>query len=282
MTAVRAPGLPANWLNGWLAALGITVLVPGVRLGWTDEALPVALLQTSQESPDLPEAILAALPSTADLDRMAIARDRIARGVGLADYCKAAEIARDANDFSLAASLTDLVALKDGEEVPHSPLDPPAPRGETLWTRLRMCRQLLPEPGAASIRASLSGVGARVGANGLGFDVRRIGMGDRHEPMAVDPVVECLAFFGLAFLPLRGDGHNPRARGWRGRSLVWPAWTQPLDRWALDAVLGQLFRTEPAGWRRLPLGVICAFETVEFERTGSMDPTRGFASRKLA
>ena len=40
----EAPGLPADWLNGWLAAIGVTVLIPGARLRWTG-ALPARLEQ---------------------------------------------------------------------------------------------------------------------------------------------------------------------------------------------------------------------------------------------
>jgi len=42
MGDLLAPGLTADWLNAWLAAIGVTVLVPGIRLGWSADPLPVA------------------------------------------------------------------------------------------------------------------------------------------------------------------------------------------------------------------------------------------------
>ena len=35
MARVTCPGLPASWINGWLAAVGATVLDSRIRLHWT-------------------------------------------------------------------------------------------------------------------------------------------------------------------------------------------------------------------------------------------------------
>ena len=76
---------------------------------------------------------------------------------------------------------------------------------------------------------------------------------DATEPW-IDPVVELLAFFGLAEFPVRGRGvdrrlgrhgePDVRQRGWRKapgsnepRRFVWPAWQQPLDASGVDALL---------------------------------------------
>ena len=61
----ETPGLPADWLNGWLAAIGVTVLVPGTRLCWTDDGVPSAVLETEQPV-DLPKVVAEALPTCAD------------------------------------------------------------------------------------------------------------------------------------------------------------------------------------------------------------------------
>ena len=40
MTEMTCPGLPGGWINGWLAAVGATVLDDRVRLHWTTDGAP--------------------------------------------------------------------------------------------------------------------------------------------------------------------------------------------------------------------------------------------------
>ena len=47
MTQVTCAGLPASWLNGWLAAVGATVLDARIRLRWTTGGTPLAVLSAS-------------------------------------------------------------------------------------------------------------------------------------------------------------------------------------------------------------------------------------------
>jgi hypothetical protein len=283
MAEVRAPGLPGDWINGWLAALGITVLVRDVRLRWSEDRVPVAIFATGSEG-DLADAIAASLPSPAGLTAMAIAD--LKRNVDLVQYAAAAERARHTQDFSLGSSVTDLAEPSSSGGLQHSQFDASAPRGETLWTRLRRCREGIGdgEPVEDAVRHSLAGVGTRVLANGLGFDFKRIAQGDHGEKL-VDPVVECLAFFGLAFFPVRGTGREKRLRGWRdagrGTALAWPTWSVALDRWAIDALLGQIFRADASTWRRRGIGITATFETVRYRPSGAMDQTRAFASRRV-
>ena len=285
----RAPGLMADWLNGWLAALGITVLLPDARLCFTREAETVAVVELNGE-PRLEEALARALPSRDALDALSIAKPRIARTVLIDVYREAAVVARARSDFSLASSVTDLSTSEDNKELSHSPFDPPAPRGETLWTRLVRCREALGEGEAllASIEASLAGRGARIDANGLGFDYRRIpaaalGSGQ----IRVDPVVECLAFYGLALFPVRGDGRRPFTRGWRWdpdarrARFFWPTWREPLDRFGVDALLGALYAGDLERRSLSRLGIEALYEAVPYQATGSADVTRGFASRRV-
>lgn len=283
MNEVRAPGLSGDWLNGWLAALGITVLVDGTRLRWSEDRVPVAILARPSEE-DMAEAIAERLPSAARLGALAIARP-FPRIVGRDGYRMAAEVARAAKDFSLGSSVTDLAAKKESGELAHSRFDVPAPRGQTLWDRLERCRQALAQwPSVPdAVRATLAGGGMRVDANGLGFDFKRIPSGDQPGKY-VDPVVECLAFFGLAFFPVRGDGRNEgRTRGWRLNppSFSWPTWSAPLDRWAIDALVGLVLRESVARWRGLGMGITEVFEAVRFQKTGDMDQTAGLASRRV-
>ena len=131
--------------------------------------------------------------------------------------------------------------------------------------------------------------------NGLGFDLTRIGsLSDFTDPW-VDPVIETLAFFGLALLPVRGRGTDKRfdrrtaitaQRGWQRREgsqelsdFHWPAWRQPLDSDGVDALM-DLWNPECKGtWARV--GVHAAWRSVQFQRTGSSDVTRGFGAERL-
>ncbi len=283
MGEMRAPGLPATWLNAWLAALGVTVLVDDARLRWSNDGVPVAVLDIAAAD-DVAAIIAESLPSCDQLDAMAIARPRLERRVDLDSYRAASEVARRSRDFSLSSSATDLAGPDDSGHLPHAPLDPAVPRGETLWDRLKRCREALDGewPRAELVRRSLEGRGMRVESNGLGFDFTRIKeSGDKSAPR-VDPVIECLAFYGLAFFPVRGNGRTVRPRGWRDTpiKLTWPTWSPYLDRWAIDALLGLAFREQITRWHRLGLGIDHAYESVRF-RASSDDRTTGFASRRV-
>lgn len=304
----QAPGLTADWLNAWLAAIGLTVLIDGSCLRWSNAKRPVAIVDVG--SRDLAVAVAAAFPALADIERLAIANPNkeFPRNVTTAQFAIAAAKARaDASDFSLAASVTDLVSNeKLMGDLPHSEFDPPAPRGETLWSRLQACRTALPgeRPGLAEVvRATLAGRAERKKLNGLGFDAKRIAAGDPtgSDNTFVDPMIECLAFFGLSLLSVRGDGRRRGlTRGWRSETnntvrvrnasqktrepherFYWPAWGQPLDRWGIDALLTCVWRRPVRTWTQLGLGITAAFEAVPYQKTGSNDVTCGYASRLL-
>ena len=138
---------------------------------------------------------------------------------------------------------------------------------------------------AARLRGSLAGEADRVRDNGLGFDQTRLGsLQDMTEPW-VDPVVEVLAFFGLALLPVRGPGTDgrlgrssddpARQRGWRQSATAgepqrcqfhWPAWSQPLDRDGIDALLDAWSPEREDRWTRL--GVHAAWRGVSYVPRG--------------
>lgn len=284
MSTLRAPGLRANWLNAWLAALGVTVLIDGARLRWTEDAVPIAVLAVPSAD-EVAVAVAAALPGLDQLDTLAIARPHLERRVTPAHYRMAAAIARQSrHDFSLTASVSDLAPLDKDGMLSHGPFDPAVPKGETLWDRLRLCRRTLDESGRLEelVRASLEGRGQRFQTNGLGFDFTRISDTDNSDKY-VDPVIECLAFWGLAFFPIRGDGRSLRSRGWQVSPsvLAWPAWEPLLDRWAIDALLGLAFRVkEIKRWPDLALGIHKVYESVRYQPSGD-DRTAGFASRRV-
>jgi len=290
MTALRAGGLPADWLNGWLAALGVTVLIEGVRLRWSREPQPVAEFEWDRHG-DLGSAVDSALQEAGG---RTYAGAHLRRQASLDEYRSAAARARTDGDFSLAMVMTDLALDREGKQPGPTPstfyTSGPGTVG-TIGDRLDTCLRLIPPPGAGSAAASLAGHGPRVKANGLGFDVRRIAIGDMagdFGEMYIDPVIEALAFFGLAFFTVRGDGNRAATRGWSRRrarmdSFTWFAWGPAIDRWSIDAALSLAFAVpDVTDWRSLAsLEIHAVFESVAYTSKGSADPTRAFASRRV-
>jgi hypothetical protein len=290
-----APGLPADWLNGWLAAIGVTVLLPDVRLSWTGDGSPGASFHLKEDRP-LADRLGEALRAPNWRAELAVAA--LSRKVTRDAYGDAAMRARSSSgaalgwDPSLAASVTDLVwdsRLEEGKYLPHSPFDPTAP-GTTGAVIDRFSRCLDKLDGAtpnasAFVSATLMGRGARVEADGLGFDARRLAPGVHGKaPNLVDPVVECLCFFGLALFPLRGNGWQPQPRGWsrpeeqRG-NFTWPVWVPKLDVWGIDALLDRFYSpSRAADLRRW--GIAASFSLVPYRRTGN-EKTRAYASEVL-
>jgi hypothetical protein len=285
-----APGLTLDWLNGWLAALGVTVLVPDVRLGWTSDVVPSACFTLAQGASSVAEMVGEALPSVDDLGALAIARQRsdgaeLGRRVGLDTYLDRAALARRSGDTSLSSTLTDLVAELPKEGLPHSPFDPPMPKGVTLWERLVACREAIVDP-RAEVEATFAGIGRRVAGNGLGFDARRLVAGVRDAGPRIDPLLEVLAFCGLALFPFRGNGTQSRARGWTGPagrrgSFQWCAWAPPLDRWAIDALLDMVGEARTSMALAGRLGISRWYRTVPYQAKGAADSTRAYGAERL-
>lgn len=286
MPHTEAPGLTGEWLNGWLAALGITVLLDDARLCWTGDAAPHAVIE--HDAPELAAHLAAALPAGVDLARRVIARAHpdtdqpFPRNVPLASYAQRAALARRRDDWTLSSSVTDLGGDDGKGLAAHGPFDPPAPRGETLHDRVLRCRDALGDGVAEWVSDSLNGVGRRIKANGLGFDHRRLQASADAPATFVDPVVELLAFYGLAFFPVRGTGQRGVARGWTAGPLTrgaftWPVWRPSLDRWAIDALLDILASTPV---RARLLGVTEAYATVPYAPKATSDVTRAYASER--
>ena len=312
MGSYRAAGFPASWLNGWFAAIGATYLVPDMRLAWLEGPAPTAVFEL--ETGDPASRIAGALPTIEHLGHLAIARTRpdareLPRKATLDDFQSRAHLVQGgavrSGDVSLEISITDLYDL-DRDEVPHAPFDPAAPKGVTLYERVVSCRASIDDLGDRStvVGASLQGRGRRVQANGLGFDYHRSAdsvHGD--SKVYVDPVVEMLAFFGLHLFPFRGSAlpkQQPRQRGFSGRPSLrhafrWPCWRDPLDVWAIDALLdrfhatvaipadaGSSGRARQAAAIRRQLGVHAVFGSVYRKAHGQADSYRAFASERLA
>jgi hypothetical protein len=267
--------------------VGITVLVPAARLAWTAGPEPVAVFC---EDADLADSVATALPGAEAVSRLAIARQHpeggseFPRAVSREVFHERAVCARASHDLTLEASVTDL-AEADSGKLAHAPLDPPMPRGITLHERLATVRAALGADATDRIRRSLVGGGIREQGNGLGFDHRRFPAGVQPDAnVAVDPVVETLAFYGLLLLPVRGDGHQGHQRGWtaspsaRG-AFTWPVWSAPLDRWAIDALLdlawSGLDRPALRAW-----GVTGLYGSVPQQAKSKSDVGRGYASER--
>ena len=282
----EAPGLAADWLNGWLAAIGVTVLVPGTRLCWTDDGVPSAVLETDQPV-DLPKVVADALPTSETLTRSAIARrlpgteHDFGRNVTLAAFRERAVVERRAGEGILAASVSDLSADLKPDNLEHGAFDPPAPRGETLWSRATACAQALATADIAQrVQDTFSGSGRRETLNGLGFDARRFPAGmHAARDVYADPVVELLAFAALPLFPTRGDGRWIRQRRWtdsstRRGAFQWIAWWPALDRWAIDALL-DLPPRDVGGL------TLAKYRVVPYQPSARADTTRAYFAERV-
>ena len=313
MNDIECPGLPADWLNSWLASIGLLVLEPRLRLSWTQDANPIAVLSTGDGSDPL-AAAARAWPQHDRLSSMPISQHieglpEMRRTVPLQVFVRRAEFARSHVDgWTLSSTVTDLCVDVAGEHtVRHAPLDPKGP-GTIKWLHHRLLKShSAVENPRTEIVASLSGYGKRVVDNGLGFDASRIaGLADSADRL-VDPVIEVLAFFALRLMPMRGEGlevgqsgprHRlaARQRCWsldggqsRAQHMTWPAWTQPLDSAGVDALLdlwSGLHERRSHGYRTYRaelsrLGIHAAWETRAYQRRGSADTTVGFASTRV-
>jgi len=307
MIQVECPGLPADWLNGWLAAVGTTVLDSRIHLHWTNEPIPRAVISANNVNPL--NALLESWPDAVLLEDLPISETwmglpRLKHRPSVEIFTERVRTARgQPHSWALSSSLTDLCVNKSGEaETP--PFNPGVPQGLTLHYRLKKVHEHVKQP-QNQVRDALRGIPNLTEDNGLGFDSRRFGATADLNKKSVDPVIEVLAFFGLALLPVRDDGVDQtldpvasitvRQRGWRRikgqRAFVWPAWEQSLDRSAIDALLdawepasdGLMDRrksTKPSERILRMLGVHAAWITVEYEKKDN-ESTTAFGSRQI-
>ncbi len=302
MPSIACPGLPGEWINGWLAAVGATVLDSRLRLCWTDEVTPVAVLASEDDPVRIVSEAWPRFEAVEDLPlahewrgEPVLGRQRgSGRRVPVEAFASRARVARGhPQSWSLSSSLTDLHVDENGD-VKHAHFDPTAPAGTWLHRRLlRVHRRVTPS--IEVLTDALLGLAVRIEDNGLGFDHRRLGSQSDNSRRRVDPVVESLAFFGLALLPVRGRGTDGRIggrealalqRGWRSaefgndqeQSFQWPAWSQRLDRHGIDALLDIWRPDKKHLWNRV--GVHAAWETVQYQSRGR-ERTRAFGSHRL-
>ena len=299
MTQVTCPGLPGQWINGWLAAVGATVLDARIRLHWTTDGTPLAVLSSSEDDPLA--SLVESWPNAALLASLPIAErwkgaGEVRRRVPAEAFAARTRAARaHPYAWTLSSTMTDLCVDERGE-VAHAPFDAAGP-GSIKWLHHRLTKvHKHVEPTARRIGDSLAGRAVRVKDNGLGFDQTRLGSQADEAAIYVDPVVEVLAFFALALLPVRGPGADrqldrfanarERQRGWRKtsenrdqRRFHWPAWGQPLNSSGIDALLDAWNPEKRLAWTRL--GVHAGWRTVSFQGRGSADTTRAFGAERL-
>lgn len=297
MERFEARAWTADWLNAWLASIGVAVLVDDVRIRWSATDPPRAIFELSGGK-DLPNFVASALPTAEELMTYGLSKQaengpEMAQRVTLPAFRDRAKRSRLSGDFSFAAAVTDNTPL-DGDRLVASPFNPPANKGITLWERLRDCvtEVMKVDDVSSLVERSMTVGGERVQRNGLGFDYRRffpptVPQGGAASGVWVDPVVEVLAFLGLSLIPIRGNGRREAVRGWHSESgrtgvrktevgaFKWPAWSESLNLAAIDALLDRFW----AG-HRMPQPV-AVFEAVPHESRGSADNTRGFASRRV-
>ena len=297
-------GLPGSWVNGWLAGIGATVLCPEIRLAWTEDRTPRAALSSTQGDPT--ELLAAAWPTRAALEELPLAEEwghtpRVQRRVSIESFSARVRAARaHPASWTLSSTMTDLHVTADGE-VAHAPFDPAGP-GPTKWLHhrlVRVHRQVRrsadwPGPSPGRLARSLQGTARRVPGSGLGFDITRLASQADETVKRIEPVVEVLAFFGLALFPLRGAGTDARLRravqssaiqrGWnrendrRELRFSWPAWRASLDAAGIDALL-DLWSPDRSSWTLL--GIHAAWRSLQYQPRGTADPTRGFGSERL-
>ena len=298
MAEVVCPGWRASWVNAWLSAVGATVLDERIRLHWTSDAEPVAVLSCVEIDPTA--ALAESWPSKALLADLPIAtawrgHSKLKQHLSVCEFQKRVRSARGHEyPWTLSSIMTDLL-VEEGK-VTNAPFNRGAQRGVVLHERLTKVHELAGSP--PRIHESVVGQLDRVDANGLGFDHTRIGsMADKSSPR-VEPIVEVLAFFVLALLPVRArssgglSGWRVSQRGWRSpvggeeatgqrgtlNEFHWPAWSQSLDRDGIDALLDAWGPGRRFMWPRL--GVHAAWRTRQYRGTGS-DATVGFGADRL-
>ncbi len=290
MAERTCPGLPSDWLNGWLAAIGAVVLCPDLRLRWNDEAVPLAALSADGDVD--PAVLIAEAWPTAD----SLAAAPFARHLdGLSEltlnptveaWSERAGAARgDERSWMLSSLFTDLSWSHQAraQMIERGQLHTPMPgRDNTVHDRIR---KLVGPVDPGDVGMSLDGFGRRIPSYGLGFDMTRIGSLADESTQLVDPVVEVLAFFGLALFPTRGDGVRRRQRGWRDAtqrsgSFRWVTWTSALDADAIDALL-DVVTADRSSHQRRTLGITSTWENVSYAARGTSDVTRGFGSRRV-
>lgn len=275
----------AEMPHQWLAAVGATVIARELRVSWTGDSSPCAVLHGRKTNPV--DVLYAAWPRNDDFTAMPIVEWNLnnRQDIPLADFRRMTRTSLgQEHAWSLAAAATDLAPSRaivgtaargpfnpgfQGRSSPH----------RSLLKMLSCTRE--------DIADALDGLLPAAKGDGLGLDPGRFPdpQGAESGVKTVHPI-EVMAYYGLALFPLRGDGilgsGHPRQRGWTTRRredlFRWPAWRQPLDRWAIDTLLDAWNPDDRAADEIL--GVTGSWRSVRIDRPGK-NPGLGYRSQPL-
>lgn len=325
MNRRECPGWTADWLTGWLAAVGTTVMVPGMKLSWEGVGNATrAVLHHSNDDPI--RALAAQWPDGDQFDALPWPRSSKAEngcdyGTGkLApqDFARYAEIAsrgETLSQWAATAIYTDTKLDRNGRCL--SSEWGRINRGRDPHESVRCCLLAVRANPEQRIVRSASGVperidseeyrksgwvregkAARLAARGLNNDVRRLNPGRSDCGQAgVDPTAETLSFYAFGILgPVTVRGGKARVAAEHqhdGESRLYiPAWSEPLDRHSIMALLGSWHdltmdyengkrMNQSSVSRASALGIHTAWRTVRVT-TGSKDnPDIGYNTEPI-
>jgi hypothetical protein len=106
MFSFRAKAWRADWLNGWMAAVGVTVLCDGVKLSWSDDAVPVPIFWVEEECN--PGDLIASCYPEPDFLSHSSASMLSAQVPSVEEYDRQADELRRSGDWLWPAAFSDL------------------------------------------------------------------------------------------------------------------------------------------------------------------------------
>ncbi|WBB96015.1 hypothetical protein O7543_25300 [Solwaraspora sp. WMMA2080] len=284
---IELPALDGRDPLGFLAALGTLRLLadhhdPVTALSF-DDRTAVARLHSRRLTAldDLvstivgildtipPDGVIPGVPATFPASKVGVAADpmRVARD----EFRTAAGTLTGGEPAAarwLAALVTDLAADAKGRAA-LTPYTAPAGQQSLRSLFAKPLEEVRKDP-TTLIRQAFTGWRRVDGYTGEYLDHRVVrGAADHPSGKSVEagvPGATWLAIMALSMLRLTGDGSTVAATGWHqvpGRRqpvMLWPLWRQPLDRYAVTALLehrdlrlGDGVTVNPARWA--PLGV---------------------------
>jgi hypothetical protein len=266
MFSFTAKAWRADWLSGWLAAVGVTVLCEGVRLSWTEDAVPLPVFWVDEEC-NPGDLIASCYPSPDFLAESCVSSPR-AQVPTIDEYSLQADLVRAGGDWLWSATFSDLGA--SDKPVVRSLFYPGAQGKQTLNKRIDDLVRLS-WANSKEITQSMDGTLDRSRGMGLGFDPRRlVDPADPNPEPRIDPIVEVLAFFATLLFPVRGNGRRRTNRGASKTSVFdWDTWNMPLDVAGIDAFLGS--DQKPSA----------RFSLVPYKPRSTSDPTAGYFSKRV-
>ena len=293
MNTLKCLGLQAEVPYQWLAAIGATVLVSGMKLTWDLSLAPCAVLHHDS---DPLRALQAVWPSAQRIKSMPMCAHLLLnrkQDQPREEFQALIVTSRGHRDsWTVSSAATDLTGtIKDGTSArgPFTPGLEGAASQQTNLLKLYGCS-------AQEIKDALAGQGHRSSGGGIGLDPERFpnATSDGKGVFTIRPL-ELLAYFGLALFPVRCDGVHqefypdlPRQRGWTTQDheqgvFQWPAWQHPLDAAGIDALMSMWKPGKDRFNDRL--GIHASWESVRRDRfawsSERKNATYGLTSRRL-